>query len=105
MVRKGEKVIDVASLGPKVGKRMTVAGGRHEGLECEVKALSVNGDSGAPLLPVIHTHPNTLLQNRCSLFPSLHLYETSVTRNHATCAMLQPWIVHAGSQHLPGSIS
>eukprot|EP00892_Ulva_mutabilis_P000837 jgi/Ulvmu1/10754/UM068_0044.1 len=47
VVRKGEKVIDVASLGPRKGKRMTVAHGRHAGLECEVKAVDVNGDSDA----------------------------------------------------------
>lgn len=46
VVRKGEKVIDVSTLGPKVGKRMTVAGGRHAGLECEVKSLNVNGEAG-----------------------------------------------------------
>lgn len=57
VVRKGEKVIDVATLGPKVGKRMTVAGGRHAGLECQVKALSVNGDNGALQHPKIsHAH-------------------------------------------------
>ena len=50
VVRKGEKVIDVASLGPKVGKRMTVAHGRHAGLECEVRGLAVNGDSGVFLI-------------------------------------------------------
>ena len=49
IIREGEQVIDKATLGPKVGKKMTIAEGRHSGLECVVRDLAVGGNEGVPL--------------------------------------------------------
>lgn len=46
IIREGEQVIDRATLGPKVGKKMTIAEGRHSGLECVVRELSAGGNEG-----------------------------------------------------------
>lgn len=48
IIRQGDQVIDKATLGPKVGKQMTVAEGRHSGLQCIVRALNVGGNEGEP---------------------------------------------------------
>jgi hypothetical protein len=48
IIRQGEAIIDAATLGPRVGKRMRVAEGRHRGLECIVQAIDPAGNEGTP---------------------------------------------------------
>lgn len=60
VVRAGDAVIDTATLGARVGKRMVVAAGRHEGLECVVRKLDAGGQEGASMAPCIcHAAPST----------------------------------------------
>jgi hypothetical protein len=47
VVRKGDDVIDATTLGPRKGKRMRVAAGRHTGVECVVRKVDVDGEAGA----------------------------------------------------------
>lgn len=47
VVRAGDSVIDAATLGPRKGKRMQVAEGRHAGLDCVVETIDPDGQEGA----------------------------------------------------------
>ena len=47
VVRKGDAVIDAATLGPKKGKSMLVACGRHAGVKCTVLEVDADGREGA----------------------------------------------------------
>lgn len=47
VVRKGDEVIDAATLGPQRGKQMRVASGRHAGLDCKVVEVDTDGREGA----------------------------------------------------------
>ena len=49
VVRKGDAVIDAATLGPQKGKRMLVATGRHAGVKCVVRELDADGREGVLL--------------------------------------------------------
>ena len=49
VVRKGDDVIDTATLGPRKGKRMRIARGQHAGMDCDVLAVDVDGQEGTPL--------------------------------------------------------
>ena len=49
VVRKGDDVIDAATLGPRRGKRMRIASGRHMGLDCKVAEVDTGGHEGALL--------------------------------------------------------
>lgn len=50
VVRKGDAVIDAATLGARKGKRMRVAQGRHAGMECIVREVDAGGEEGATAL-------------------------------------------------------
>lgn len=57
VIREGDKVIDTATLGPRKGKKMTIASGRHAGLQCVVRDVDVDGETDmirVRLLPSEH---------------------------------------------------
>ena len=99
VVRKGDAVIDAATLGPQKGKRMLVATGRHAGVKCVVRDLDADGREGVLLcsrsakydcsialhceaLPCATRHPSYLHSRG-----GLHLCATAHCESHAQHAL------------------